>query len=240
MLCNLCHVVSCLCWGWGALWTPRTVASGDDAGEATLPIATDASTYRGSVSFIPVPETRYYVTFSVVNGAGLTTAVFSDVGLLFTETAPAVREERFGRGEYVGLHKAAHNNTRAVNYTVDNVFYNVLARQVHGTVELVACPAASESSNSTSNCTVADVQAFSGRFRTTESIEESVLVCDPCHSLTDALVLGADASAGLLLLRRVAVRSQPPYSQCPTDSRDPSTVHFDVCILSRAACLGCF
>lgn len=145
---------------WLLLLLSRTVASGNDAGEVSLPIAVDAATHRGNVSFVPVPETRYYVTFSVVNGAGLTTALFSDVGLLFTETAPAVREERFGRGEYVGLHKVAHNNTRAVNYTVDNVFYNVLARQVHGTVELVACTGSS--SDTTSNCTVADVLAFSG------------------------------------------------------------------------------
>ncbi len=114
------------------------------------------STFRGSVSFPPTPETMYYATFFVTNGVGLDT-VASVPGLFYTVERPQTQPLRFGRGDQVGVHKDFDNDVRTSTYTLDHAFYNAVTDPVHGVVTLTACPR-----NASSPCFVADTDEVPG------------------------------------------------------------------------------
>jgi hypothetical protein len=122
-----------------------------------LTVAPSLLTFRANLSFIPVPETLYFAQFAATNGAGLTTLSQTEIGLLYTETPPATRANRFGHGDQVGVHRSFDNDPRAAAYTLDSTFYNLIADQRHGTVQLITCPR-----NQSLGCIVVDALDFAG------------------------------------------------------------------------------
>jgi hypothetical protein len=88
------------------LWVCCVCRGGSTAnivGSAVTSGVDGVTSYRVAVSFVPVPEARHYLTFTVTNGAGGSTLLYAQEGLVYTVTPPVPRPERFGHSEFVGF-----------------------------------------------------------------------------------------------------------------------------------------